>query len=87
MLSIRDAKNRLTELARQVELGETITVTRNRRPVFDIVPHTPRGGLNLAGLEAYKQQRGIGAVVTDIPAGFDDPLPEDILLTPLPIGT
>lgn len=28
-VSIRDAKNRLTELARQVEKGETITVTRN----------------------------------------------------------
>jgi antitoxin (DNA-binding transcriptional repressor) of toxin-antitoxin stability system len=29
--SIRDAKNRLTELARQVEAGETIVVTRNGR--------------------------------------------------------
>jgi prevent-host-death family protein len=40
-VSIRDAKNRLTELARTVENGETIVVTRNGRPVLDLVPHRP----------------------------------------------
>nr|WP_244425793.1 type II toxin-antitoxin system prevent-host-death family antitoxin [Rhizobium etli] len=38
-VSIRGAKNRLTELAREVEAGETVVVTRNGRPVFDLVPH------------------------------------------------
>ena len=33
-VSIRDAKNRLTELAREVEEGETVVVTRNGRPVL-----------------------------------------------------
>jgi prevent-host-death family protein len=28
-IPIREAKNKLTELARRVEAGETITVTRN----------------------------------------------------------
>ena len=37
--SIRDAKNHLTELAREVERGETVVVTRNGRPAFDLVPH------------------------------------------------
>jgi prevent-host-death family protein len=45
MVSIRDAKNRLLQLAREVEQGETIVVTRNGRPVFELVPHKKRGGL------------------------------------------
>ena len=39
IVSIRDATNRLNELAREVERGETIVVTRNGRPVFGLVPH------------------------------------------------
>lgn len=83
-VSIRDAKNRLTALARQVEKGETITVTRNGRPVFDLVPHRPRGGLNLAAGQAYLLSKGITNPVPFIANDFDDPLPEDFLLHPLP---
>ena len=83
-VSIRDAKNRLTELAREVEGGETITVTRNGRPVFDIVPHHKRGGLNLAAGEAYLRSKGISDPVPFIADDFDAPLPEDFLLQPLP---
>jgi prevent-host-death family protein len=83
-VSIRDAKNRLTELARAVERGETIVVTRNGRPVLDLVPHTPRRGLRLEMLAEFKKKNGIKRLVTSIPAGFDDPLPEDVLLGPLP---
>lgn len=81
-LSIRDAKNRLTELAREVERGETITVTRNGRPVFDLVPHTIRGGINLAAGEAYLKSKGITNPVPFIADDFDAPLPEDFLLRP-----
>ncbi|NLS04518.1 type II toxin-antitoxin system Phd/YefM family antitoxin [Rhizobium sp. P32RR-XVIII] len=83
-VSIRDAKNRLTELAREVEEGETIVVTRNGRPVFDLVPHKPRGGLNLEAGQAYLRSRGITNPVPFIADDFDDPLPEDFLLRPLP---
>lgn len=83
-VSIRDAKNRLTELAREVEAGETIVVTRNGRPVFDIVPHRPRGGIDREAIEAFKRQHGVEAIVTYIADDFDDPLPEDFLLQPLP---
>lgn len=83
-VSIRDAKNRLTELARQVEKGETITVTRNGRPVFDLVPHRERGGLNLAAGKAYLLSKGITNPVPFIADDFDAPLPEDFLLHPLP---
>jgi prevent-host-death family protein len=83
-VSIRVAKNRLTELARSVERGETVVVTRNGRPVFDLVPHQNSGGLNFAAGKAYLRARGITDPVPYIADDFDAPLPEDILLRPLP---
>ncbi len=83
-LSIRDAKNRLAELAREVEQGEIIVVTRNGRPVFDLVPHRARGGLDLSAGQAYLAAKGISNPVPYIAEDFDAPLPEDFLLQPLP---
>jgi prevent-host-death family protein len=83
-VSIRDAKNRLTELARNVENGETIVITRNGRPVLDLVPHKPHRGLHLEALTAFKKRNGIKRNVTSMPADFDEPLPEDVLLKSLP---
>jgi prevent-host-death family protein len=83
-VSIRDAKNRLTALARQVESGETIVVTRNGRPVFDLVPHRPGAGLRLEAIGAFKEKHGVAHVVSFIADDFDAPLPEDFLLHPLP---
>lgn len=79
-VSIRDAKNRLTELAREVEEGETIVVTRSGRPVLDLVPHKKHGGLNLAAGKAYLRSKGIKNPVPYIAEDFDAPLPEDFLL-------
>lgn len=83
-VSMKEAKNRLTELARRVEAGETVTITRNGKPVLDMVPHKKKGGLNWEALEAYKREHGIDRFVEKIPEDFDDPLPEDFLLRPLP---
>jgi prevent-host-death family protein len=83
-VSMRDAKNRLTELARTVENGETIVVTRNGRPILDLVPHKPHRGLRLEALTEFKKRNGIKRVVTSMPVDFDEPLPEDVLLKPLP---
>jgi prevent-host-death family protein len=85
-VSIRDARNRLTALAREVEEGETIVVTRNGRPILDLVPHKERGGLNLAAGEAYLRSKGITDPVPFIADDFDEPLPEDLLLRPLPLA-
>jgi len=84
-VSIRDAKNRLTELAREVERGETIVVTRNGRPAFDIVPHLACKGLRLEAIDEFKRKHRIKTIVPFIADGFDDPLPEDLLLKPLPV--
>ncbi|HEY8126941.1 MAG TPA: type II toxin-antitoxin system prevent-host-death family antitoxin [Methylocystis sp.] len=83
-VSIKDAKNRLTELARQVEKGETIVVTRNGKPVFDLVPHQPKRGLRLEAVDEFKKRHGLKSIVTFISEDFDAPLPEDFLLRPLP---
>lgn len=83
-ISIRDAKNRLTELAREVEGGETIVVTRNGKPVLDLVPHKKRGGFRWEAIEEFKRKHKIKKIVGRIPDDFDDPLPEDFLIRPLP---
>lgn len=83
-ISIKDAKNRLTELARRVEAGETIVVTRNGRPVLDLVPHQMKKGLDLAAVERFKAERGLRAIVTRLAPDFDAPLDEDVLIKPLP---
>ena len=83
-VSIRDAKNRLTELAREVEEGETVVVTRNGRPVLDLVPHQTRKGLRFEAIEKFKRNHRIKTIVPYIADDFDDPLPDDFLLRVLP---
>ncbi|MEI9995773.1 MAG: type II toxin-antitoxin system prevent-host-death family antitoxin [Rhizomicrobium sp.] len=83
-VSIKDAKNRFTELGRAAENGETITVTRNGKPAFVIAPLGKRGGLDLEAGHRYLTEQGIDGFFGDVPRDFDDPLPEDILLRPLP---
>ncbi len=83
-VSIKEAKNRLTELARRVEEGETVVVTRNGKPVIDLVPHKRQGGLNWEAIAEYKRKHGIDKIVEYVADDFDDPLPEDFLLRPLP---
>lgn len=86
-VSIREAKNRLTELARRVEAGERVTVTRHGKPAFDLVPHQRKGGIDWEAGEAYLKSRGIerkpGESLFKITPDFDDPLPEDFLITPI----
>jgi len=79
-VSIKEAKDRLTALARQVEKGETVVVTRNGKPIFDLVPHRQTHGLKLKAIGAFKRRHGIRAIVTHIADDFDAPLPEDFLL-------
>lgn len=83
-VSIREAKNRLTELARRVEQGERVTITRNGKPVAELVPPTPRkGGIDWAAGEAFLKAHGIERKESWIAPDFDDPLPEDFLITPI----
>ncbi len=51
-VSIREAKNRLTELARRVEAGERVTVTRHGKPVMEMVPSENARAIELAAGDA-----------------------------------
>jgi prevent-host-death family protein len=84
MVSIKDAKNRLTALARLVEKGETVVVTRSGKPVFDLVPHRTKNGLKLSAVKEFKRKHRITSTITHVADDFDAPLPEDILIRPLP---
>jgi prevent-host-death family protein len=83
-VSIREAKNRLTELARRVEKGERITVTRNGKPAFDLAPHETKkkGGIDWEAGQAFLKLHGVERRESWIAPDFDDPLPEDFLITP-----
>jgi antitoxin (DNA-binding transcriptional repressor) of toxin-antitoxin stability system len=83
-VSLTEMQQRFEELAGAVEAGETVVVTRDGRPILDLVPHRVGKGLNWAALDAFKKERGIERFVTYIADDFDDPLPEDFLIRPLP---
>ena len=84
-ISIKEAKNKFSELIRRAEAGERVVVTRDGKPVADVVPHVPRkGGIDFEALAKWKRENGIERFVVCIPDDFDDPLPEDFLITPRP---
>jgi prevent-host-death family protein len=82
IVSIKQARDRLTALARLVEKGETVVVTRNGRPIIDLVPHGGARGLNLAAGRDYLHRHGIKQAAPFVADDFDAPLPEEILLRP-----
>jgi prevent-host-death family protein len=80
---VKEAKNRLSELLHLAEAGETVVLTRHGKPVADIVPHQEKKvGINWQALAEYKKAHGIDKVFTFIAPDFDEPLPEDFLITP-----
>lgn len=83
-ISLKQAKDQLSELARRAEAGETIVVTRHGKPSFDIVPHKKKGGIDWEAGERWLKERGIKDPFPYVAPDFDDPLPEDFLLRPLP---
>lgn len=88
-VTILEAKDRLPELVRAAEAGETVVLTRDGKPVAEIKPAraSPKKFTlqqRLEALEAYKKEHGIESFFGPIPEDFDDQLPEDILTRPLP---
>jgi prevent-host-death family protein len=83
-VSIKEAKDRLPALAREAEGGERIVITRNGRPVVDLVPHRQGAGIRWDAIHKFREERGIERIFGEMSPDFDDPLPEDVLLRPLP---
>jgi antitoxin (DNA-binding transcriptional repressor) of toxin-antitoxin stability system len=60
-----------------------VVVTRNGRPVLDLVPHRHKGGLRLEAIKEFKRKHKIDKVFSFVADDFDAPLPEDFLLKTL----
>ena len=83
-ISIKQAKDQFADLARRAEAGETIVITRHGKPVADIVPHKKKDGVDFEAGKRFLESRGIKDPFPYVAEDFDDPLPEDFLLRPLP---
>ena len=87
-VSIRDMQERFDELVHAVEQGETLVVTRDGQAKFDLVPRedaAPRkGGVDFEAMQAHLRALGVTDPFPYVADDFDDPLPEDFLLRPLP---
>ncbi len=85
-VTITQAKRRLAELADRVSAGERITVTRDGEPVLDLVAPAPsrKGGYDPDAMKRFLETRGVSQFFSRVADDFDDPLPEDFLLRPLP---
>jgi prevent-host-death family protein len=80
-ISVTDARNRLAAIARQVETTSgTVTITRYGRPIVDLVPHRPKGGVDLDASKAFLRQRGVDKFFKSVADDFDEPLPENFLI-------
>ncbi len=84
---VKEAKAKLTELLRAAEAGERIVLTRHGKPVADLVPHASAPEAKptsvLDRVKAWHKANP-GPDIGWISPDFDDPLPEDFLLQPLP---
>ncbi|WP_375457100.1 type II toxin-antitoxin system Phd/YefM family antitoxin [uncultured Methylobacterium sp.] len=83
-IALENIGSDFADLARRVEGGETIVVTRAGKPILDLVPHRRKGGIDYAAGEAFLRAHGIERTAGFIADDFDDPLPEDFLIRPLP---
>ena len=82
-ISVKDAKNQLSELLHRAEAGEKIVLTRHGKPVVELRRHEKkRGGINFEAGRAFLKELGVEKAVTYIAPDFDDPFPEDYLITP-----
>lgn len=83
-VSIKEARGQFAELARRVELGETIVITRYGKPIIEMVPHRRRRGLRLQAVAEFKRKHRIAKIVTYIADDFDAPLDDSLWCNPFP---
>ena len=84
---VKEAKAKLTELLRIAESGERIVLTRNGKPVADLVPHeatTEADKMSILDQVQAWHATNPSSATGWVSADFDDPLPEDFLLQSFP---
>jgi prevent-host-death family protein len=67
-VGVHEAKTTLSDLLRRVSEGEEVVITRSGEPVARLVPVQRRAPRTL----------GRDAGLFEVPADFDEPLPEDV---------
>ena len=70
-VSVAEAKNRLTQLIRAVEKGESVVITRNGKPEAQLAPPPPK---------RRKVQFGAMKGQVKLLPGWDDPIDLDRFL-------
>lgn len=78
-ISVRELRNRTADVVRRVESGERLSLTVNRRPVADIVPHEDRpawvaGAVVRRIAEETPADRGLLADLEDVRSQLVDEL-------------
>ncbi len=75
-VTIRDLRNRGGEVVGRVEAGESVTVTRDGRPVAELRPLRSRGVSAAALLERWRRLPAVdaGALRRDVDAVIDQSL-------------
>jgi prevent-host-death family protein len=68
-VSVRELRNRTTEVVARIENGEAVTLTVRGRPVADIVPHRRRRD----ALPAQEFFSGLRAAHAGLPSGPPEP--------------
>lgn len=86
--TVKEGKAQFTHFVRVAEAGGRVVITRNGKPVADIVPHEeakPPIRSRFEAIAAYKKAHGLpDEPFSYVAPDFDDPLPEDFLFTSLP---
>ena len=75
--ALNPANTELASLIDQIEQGETITLTKDGKPVAQIFPFNQN--LSEYGRQLGSFRVGMMKGLIDVPDGFDDPLPDDLL--------
>jgi len=58
-IGVRELRNQTAEVIERVQRGESLTLTVNRRPVADIVPHAVRPrAMSAADVLAIRERHG-----------------------------
>jgi prevent-host-death family protein len=73
-ISVRELRNRTSDVVARVEAGEALTLTVRGRPVADIVPHTQRR----EAIPAEEFFAGLRDAYTGIPTGPSEPRSVDL---------
>jgi len=85
VVPIKEAGTQLDALMRLAEAGERVVLTRDGKPVADLVAHVPdppRTGIDFEAGHAWLKAQGIDRFFSYIADDFDDPLDEDFLIRP-----